>query len=156
MRRADARLRCRLAPGRVERRTSEPSCPSHDVLFPDGAVGVLVFEVFDQALVEGMGAEGRGVADQQQLAAGAGHSDVHAADVGQETDLAAGVAADQRNDDRFLLPALKAVHAVDLQAGHGQPLTQQPDLSGVRSDDGHIGGRKPRVQQFLDFADDQR
>ncbi len=47
------------------------------------------------------------VAHQQQFAPCAGHAQVHAADVGQEADLALGVAARQGDGNEVALLALK-------------------------------------------------
>ena len=59
------------------------------------AVAANALHVGQQFPEKRMGAERRRVADKQQLATGAGHAHVHAADVGEEADFAVFVAARQ-------------------------------------------------------------
>ena len=54
-----------------------------------------------------------------------------------------GVRADERNDDRLFLAALKAIDRVDLQAVDRQLLAQQADLRGVGRDHGDVRGDTP-------------
>jgi hypothetical protein len=56
------------------------------------------------------------IAHQQQLAPCAGHAHVHAADVGQEADLALGVAACQGDGNDVALLALKRI-----DGAHAEP-----------------------------------
>ena len=71
------------------------------------------FEVFDELGVETVSGEGVGVAEDDELHAGAGDGDVHAAEVAEESDSTLVVVAHHAdNDDVAFLP-LEAVDAVD-------------------------------------------
>jgi len=60
------------------------------------------------------------IADQQQLAPCAGHAHVHASDVGEEADLALGVATCQCDGNDVSLLALKRI-----DGAHAEPASQQ-------------------------------
>jgi hypothetical protein len=107
-------------------------------LLPHGLVGPDILAILHQPAVERVPGQRGAIADDQELPPGAGHGHVHPPHVAQESDLALRVGSHQRDHDRLLLAALKAVHAVDLQARHHQQLPQQPHLRCVRGDHGDV------------------
>src|SRR4051812_25674461 len=98
-----------------------------------------------------MATDGGAVADDDELAAGAGEGDVHAPGVGEEANFAFGVGADEGNDDRFFFAALKAIDGVDFEAVDRELLAEQANLRGVRGDDGNLAWRYARIEQRLHF-----
>ena len=76
-------------------------------------IGVEGFCVGDEAGIEGVSGKGGAIADDDEFFAGAGHGDVHAADVGEEADVAIGVATYHANANDIALLALEAIDCVD-------------------------------------------
>ena len=115
-------------------------------------------KILQQPTVERVRGNRRRVANDDELTTGPGQSDVHSPRVGQKADFAFGVRANQRNDDRLFLAALKAIDRIDFQpirklaAGR---FTQQAHLRGVGRDDGDVAGRYASVQQGPNLANDQ-
>src|SRR5207249_11569949 len=93
-------------------------------LFPDRLVCADLFEVAEQIPIERVTCQRRAIADDQELAASAAERDIEPAHVRQKANVAFRDGADQRQDDRLFLAPLETVHAVNLQAGHGQQLAQ--------------------------------
>ena len=69
------------------------------------------------------------ITHQQQLAPCAGHANVHAADVGEESDLALRVAARQRDGNDVALLALKRI-----DGAHAEPAAQRRRLQPPRAE----------------------
>ena len=96
-----------------------------------------------------MPADRGAVSHHHQLLAGAGQRHVHAADVRQEPQVARFVAARQRDDHRFLLAPLEAVHGVHLEVlVCREPVPQELHLRIVRRDHGQVPRRHAREQAF--------
>lgn len=76
-----------------------------------------------------MAAEGVGIADDDDLVAGAGDGDIHAAQVAEETDATAVVGAHHGEDDDIPLLPLEGIDRVD-----GDLLSERPE-KGVALDE---------------------
>ena len=105
------------------------------------------FEVVDELGVEGVAGEGVGVAEDDELHAGAGDGDVHAAEVAEEADGALVVVAHHTDDNDVAFLPLEAVDAAygDLSAEGAEellPFEQASDeahLGTVGGDDAEVG-----------------
>src|SRR5262245_40706057 len=74
-----------------------PAARRKSSLIPDSSVRLVQLNILQQLVIEGVTADRGAVADDDQLAAGAGQGDVHSPRVGEEADFALGVGADKRN-----------------------------------------------------------
>jgi hypothetical protein len=85
------------------------------------------------------------IAHQQQLAPCAGHALVHAADVGQEADLALGVAARQGDGNDVALLALKQIDGAQAEPALQQQVMPPPKAP-CTPRHGHCAGPFAEVQ----------
>ncbi len=122
------------------------------VFFPDGLVGPEAVEIIDHPAIERMGRQRRTVAHHQQFPAGARYGDIHSTDILQKTDLGPWVGSYERDDHRFFLSSLEAIHAVDLQARHGQLFAKETHLGGIGGDDGDVACRHAAVQESMNLS----
>src|SRR3989338_6014729 len=109
---------------------------------PGGMMGFVAFNVVEEFGVEGMAGNRGAVADDNQEPAGAGESHVHAAGVIQKTDFSSLIAANKRNDDGFLPPALETVNAADFHRTVGLEGSQETYLGDIGSENGNGFGRE--------------
>src|SRR3954464_10007238 len=104
--------------GRRRNRTaarSRPSGPWTLAPIPRGPPRAVLLGIAEERLVERVPADRRGVADHDQLLARPRERDVHAADVGEESEVPLVVRTHERHDHRFLFPPLEAVHGIDFE-----------------------------------------
>ena len=107
----------------------------------------LRFGVADEGVKHFPASHRVGVADHDRLPAGAGEGHVEAPRLVEEADLAAPVAADERDQHHLLLPPLKAVDRVDLHRVGPQPTVDPVHLVVVGGDEGHVGRGHARRHQ---------
>ena len=76
--------------------------------FPSSAIRPNALHVIQKVLIKRVAAQRAGIADDEQLAAGAGHAHVHAADIGEEADVAGWLERVMRYADDVALLALES------------------------------------------------
>ena len=81
-------------------------------LLPNRMIRPNGFKIFHHAFIKAVTCDRGAVADDDQLAAGAGEGHVHAACVGEEADFTFTVRADKADDHGFFFASLETVHAV--------------------------------------------
>ena len=110
-------------------------------------------DVFVEFFVEGMAGHGRGIAEDDQLHAGAGDSHIHPSQVAQETDLSFVVGADEGDEDdvAFLtLETIDGVHADQVAVGLEELtfLEQPPQVLHLST----VGGDDTDIEAFVEDA----
>ncbi len=83
-----------------------------NLFFPNRMICPNGFKIFHHAFIKAVTCDRGAVADDDELAAGAGEGDVHAARISEEADFTFTVRADEADDHGFFFASLKTVHAV--------------------------------------------